>query len=144
MNGAASVFRDAEQMKASTALLTRLPAPRIASAVEAGDYHNLILLTLEEYAIGKAPHARTATVSVDDRKLQWMFRNCLYRGLDRQGETFAEFRADIVVPSPSFKQIFICLWGPNNREGHGFLNRPALTCCHGMTSEGFCSWRAMR
>jgi Domain of unknown function (DUF6431) len=33
---------------------------------------------------------------------------------------------------------------PDDQERHGFLNRPALTCCHGMTSEGFCSCREMR
>jgi hypothetical protein len=31
-----------------------------------------------------------------------------------------------------------------SRESHGFLNSPALTCSQGMTSEGFCSCRAMR
>jgi hypothetical protein len=31
----------------------------------------------------------------------------------------------------------LILWCPDDRECHGFLNRPALTCCHGMTSEGF-------
>src|SRR5664279_1571019 len=40
--------------------------------------------------------------------------------------------------------ILIRLWYPDDRECHGFLNRPALTCSHGMTSEGFCSCRAMR
>ena len=31
-----------------------------------------------------------------------------------------------------------------DRESHGLLNRPALTCSQGMTAEGFCSCRAMR
>lgn len=124
-------------------LLPRLPASRIAPAVEAGDYHNP-LLNLEEYAIRKAPHSRAATVPVDDRELQWMFRDCFDCGFDCQGETVSKLWPDVVVPSPRFQQVLIRLWDPDDRECHGFLSRPALTCCHGMTSEGFCSWRAMR
>jgi hypothetical protein len=45
---------------------------------------------------------------------------------------------------PRFQQVVICLRCPNDRECHGFSNKPARTCCHGMTSEGFCSCRAMR
>lgn len=60
------------------------------------------------------------------------------------GRNAPKFWANVVIPRPRFQQIFICLWGPDDRESHGFLNRPALTYCHGMTSEGFCSWRAMR
>jgi hypothetical protein len=65
----------------------RLPAPRIAPAVEAGDHHDPMLLNLEEYSVGKAPHSRTATAPVDDRELQRMFRYCLNRRFDRQRET---------------------------------------------------------
>jgi hypothetical protein len=42
--------------------LPRLPAPRIAPAVEARDYDNAILLKLEKYAVGEAPHSRTSPV----------------------------------------------------------------------------------
>jgi hypothetical protein len=55
--------------------------------VEAGDHHDPMLLNLEEYSVGKAPHSRTATAPVDDRELQRMFRYCLNRGLDRKRET---------------------------------------------------------
>jgi hypothetical protein len=51
--------------------------------VEAGDHYNSMLLRLEEYAIRKAPHSRTAAVPVDDKELQWMFRDCLNCGFDR-------------------------------------------------------------
>lgn len=125
-------------------MLPRLPVSGIAPAVEAGDYRYPMLLKFEEYAIRESPHSRTATVPVDDRELQWMFSNRFNRGLHRQGETLPKFQADVVVPCPSFQQILIRLWGPDDGEGHGFLNRPALTCCHGMTSEGFCSCRAIR
>ena len=121
-----------------------LPAPRIAPAVEAGYHHNPIVLHLEEYAIRETPHSRTATASVDYRKLQGMFCQCLNRDLDRQRETPTKLRADVVIPSSRFQQVLIRLWCPDDRERHGFLNRPALTCCHGMTSEGFCSCREMR
>src|SRR5271168_2621951 len=77
--------------------LPQLPAPRIAPAVEAGDHHYAMLLNLEEYSVGKAPHSDTATAPVDDRKLQWMFRHCLNRGLDRQRETLAKLRANVVI-----------------------------------------------
>src|SRR5450759_5013483 len=124
--------------------LPRLPAPRIASAVEAGDHHDPMLLNLEEQPIGKAPHSRTATAPVDDRELQCMFRDCLNRGLDCQRETIPKLRPNVVIPCPRFQQILIRLWYPDDRECHGFLNRPALTCSHGMTSEGFCSCRVIR
>jgi hypothetical protein len=45
---------------------------------------------------------------------------------------------------PSLYARASALWCPDDRERHGFLNRPALTCCHPMTSEGFCSCREMR
>jgi hypothetical protein len=67
--------------------LPRLPAPRIAPAVEAGYHHNPIVLHFEEYAIREKPHSRTAMAPVDDRELQRMFCECLNRGLDRQRET---------------------------------------------------------
>jgi len=112
--------------------------------MEAGNDHDPMFLNLEEYSIGKTPSSSTTTVAVDHRKLQRMFRNCFNRGFDRQGETFPKLRTDVLIPCPRFQQIFICLWYPDNRECHGFLNRPALTCCHGMTSEGFCSCREIR
>jgi len=112
--------------------------------VEAGHYHDLMLLKFEEYAIRKASHSRAAMVPVDGRELRWMFCNCLNCDFDSQGETLAKLWTDVVIPRPRFQQILIRLWGPDDRQCHGFLNRPALTCCHGMTSEGFCSCRAMR
>jgi len=50
--------------------LPRLPAPRIAPAMEAGYHHNPMLLHLEEYAIREAPHSRPPTTSVDHGELQ--------------------------------------------------------------------------
>ena len=112
--------------------------------METGDYYNPMFLGLEEQTIRETPHSGAATIPVDDRKLQRMFCDCLDRSFDCQGETLPKLRADIVVPRPRIQQIFICLWSPNDGEDHGLLNRPDLTCCHGITSEGFCSWRAMR
>jgi hypothetical protein len=103
-----------------------------------------MLLHFEEYAIRESPNSRSPTVPVDDRELQWLFRDYINRGLDRERETLPKLRANVVIPCPSVQQIFIRLWYPDDRERHGFLNRPALTCSHGMTSEGFCSCRAMR
>ena len=112
--------------------------------MEAGDYKDPLLLQLEEYAIREAPNARTATVAVDHRELQWMFRDGLNRGVDRQRKTLPKLRSDVVVPRPRFQQVLIGLGHPDHWEGHGFLNRPALTCRHGITSEGFSSCRARR
>jgi hypothetical protein len=55
--------------------------------VETGDYHNSMLLQLEEDAIWKAAHACAVAVPINNRELQWMFRDRLNRGFDRQGET---------------------------------------------------------
>jgi hypothetical protein len=112
--------------------------------VEAGDYHNSVLLSLKEYSEGKAPDSRTPSSSVDNGKLQRVFCDSFNRGLDCQGETLTKLRAYVVIPSPSLLQILTGLWYPDDRERHGFLNRFALTCSQEMTSEGFCSWRAMR
>ncbi len=43
--------------------------------MEARDYHDPILLNLEEYSIGEAPNSRTAAGPMDDRELQWTFRD---------------------------------------------------------------------
>jgi len=64
-------------------LLPRLPASRVASAVEAADYHNPMLLQLEEYAVWEAVYSGTATVPVDDWELQRTFSNRLNRAFDR-------------------------------------------------------------
>jgi hypothetical protein len=50
-----------------------LPMSRIASAVETGDYHDSMLLDLEEYSIGKAPHTCAPASPMNDWKLQWTF-----------------------------------------------------------------------
>ena len=73
-----------------------------------------MLLKLEKYAVRKAPHSGAPTVPVNDGELQWMFRDGLNRGFDRQGETLPKFWADIVVPCPRVQQILIRLWGPDN------------------------------
>ena len=112
--------------------------------MEAGDYHNPMLLNLEEYSVWGAPHSRTPTAPVDDRELQWIFCDCRNRGFDRQRETLPKLWANVVIPGPRFQQILICIWYPDDRESHGPLNRPALTCSQGMTAEGSCSCRAMR
>ena len=71
----------------------------------------------EEYSVGKAPHSRTPTAPVDDRELQWMFRNCLNRGLDRQRETLPKFRTNVVIPCPL----------PANPHSHLVSRRPGVS-----------------
>jgi hypothetical protein len=67
--------------------------------VEARDDHNPVLLNLKEYSVREAPHSRTSTAPVDDRKLHWMFRDCLKRRLDCQREPFPELGANVVIPT---------------------------------------------
>jgi hypothetical protein len=86
----------------------------------------------------------TVADAINDFKLQRAFRYRLNRGIDRQCETFPEPRAHVVIPRSCFQQILTRLWYPDNRASHGFLKRLALTRSQGMTSEGFCSCRAMR
>jgi hypothetical protein len=124
--------------------LACLPTRRIAPAVEACDHYSPILLNLEEYPVGETPYSCAATVPVDDRKLNWMLYDCLNRGLDCSRETLPKLGADVAVPCPRILQILIRLRYPDDRESHGFLNRPALTCSQEITSEGFCSCRVMR
>jgi|SRR5579864_704311 len=52
-------------------VLAFLPVPGITPAVETGNHHNPVLLNLEEYSIGEAPHSRTAKVAIDNSELQW-------------------------------------------------------------------------
>ena len=70
--------------------------------MEAGNYHNPMLLNLEEYSVGKPPHSSTATAPVNDRKLRWVFRDCLNRGLDRERKTLPKLGAYVVIPCPGF------------------------------------------
>jgi hypothetical protein len=51
--------------------------------VEASDYHNPMILHLEEYALREAAHSRTAAAPIDERELQRMFRDGVNRSRDR-------------------------------------------------------------
>jgi hypothetical protein len=112
--------------------------------VKAGNHYDPMFLHLEEYPVGKTAHSRTPSPPVDDRELQRMFRDCFNRCLDGQRETLPKRWAYVVIPGPRILQILIRFWYPDDGERHGFLNRFALTCSQEMTSEGFCSCRAMR
>jgi hypothetical protein len=59
-------------------------------------------------------------------------------------ETLPKLWTNVVVPRPCVIQIFVCFRNPKDGKRHDFLNKLFLTCSHGTTSEGFCSWRAMR
>jgi hypothetical protein len=108
--------------------------------MEAGNHNNLMLLKLENYPVGEAPHSRPSPVTVDDWETQRVFGDCL----DCQRKLLTERRAHIVVPGSRFFHVRVRFRQPYGQQLHGFLNRPALTCSHGITSEGFCSCRAIR
>jgi hypothetical protein len=55
----------------------------VAPTVEASDYHNPMILHLEEYDLREAVHSRAATAPVDERELQRTFRDGLNRSRDR-------------------------------------------------------------
>jgi hypothetical protein len=121
-----------------------LPSRWVAFAVKASNHHNPMLLKLEEYGIREAAHSRTAAVPVDERESLGTLRERLNGCLDRQRETLRKLRTNVGIPCPRFQQIFIGVGYPYDRERHGFLRRPDLTCSQGTTSAGFCSCRAIR
>jgi hypothetical protein len=47
-------------------------------------------------------------------------------------------------PRPRFFQFHISFGQPDNGQLHCFLSRHVLTCSHGITSEGFRSYLAVR
>ena len=129
---------------ASQVLLAQLPVFGIPRAVEAGDYDDPALLNLEEYSIRETSYPGAAPSAMDDGKLQRVERYGLNGTFDCECETPSKVRAYPVVPRVCFPQIRVCFGQPDDRQHHGFLNRLALTLSQGMTSEGFCSWRATR
>lgn len=112
--------------------------------MEARNHHNPMLLNFEENSVGKAAYSRTPASTMDDGELQWALRDCLNGGLDCQRETVTKLRANVVIPRPHFQQILVRFRRPDDWKCHGFLNRPALICSHGMTSVGFCSCCVIR
>lgn len=112
--------------------------------MEARDDHYPVLLNLKEYPIGEFPHSRTSAATVDDWELHWMLCDCLNCRNDRQREPLPKLGANVAIPYSRFQQILFRFRYPDDREGHRFLNRLALTCSQGMTSERFCSCRSMR
>jgi hypothetical protein len=64
----------------------------------------------------------------------------LYGGVYRQSKPHAKVRVNAFVPGECIFQVCIRLRYPYNRQRHCFLNRPALTCSHGMTSSGLRSY----
>jgi hypothetical protein len=105
--------------------------------VEAGNDHNPMFLHLEEDSIGKTPDARTPPPAMDDRKLQWMFGNCLNRSFYRPRKAFPKLGAYTVVPGACLLQFGVRVRQPDDGKRYGFLNSFALTCSQEMTSEGF-------
>ena len=124
--------------------LSCLPALGTALCVKAGDYHNPILLNIEEDSIGKAPDASTPPSFVENRKLQWVFCDSFDCCVNGERETLSKLRTYPVILRSGFPQLRVSLGYPNDWECHGLWNKPALTCPHGITSEGFCSCREMR
>lgn len=112
--------------------------------MEAGDNHNPILLQFEENPVRKAPDSRAAAIPIGDWKLKWMLPDCLNRGFDRQAKRSPSSGRMLSYQGPRIEQVLIRLWCPDDGDSQDFLNRPALTCCHEITSEGFCSCRPMR
>jgi hypothetical protein len=90
--------------------LAGLPAPGIAPAVEAGNYHKPVLLYLEEYSVRKTTHSRPSPSPVNNGKLQGVFCDCFNRCLDCPRETRPKLRADVLIPPPRFFQVSVRLW----------------------------------
>jgi len=78
--------------------------------MEASNYHNPMLLNLEEYTVREKSHSGTPPSPMHDRKLQWVFRDCFNRSLDRQREALPKFRASVFIPCPRLFQVCARLW----------------------------------
>jgi hypothetical protein len=74
-----------------------------------------------------------------DREMVRALSDGLDRFFHRQCETQAKLWAYPLVPCLGLLQFCIRFGKSYNRERHCFLNNPAFTCSHGITSEGFCS-----
>ena len=77
-------------------------------------------------------------------KLQWSLCDGFHRSLHRNCKTLPKVRSNVVVPCLRLPQFRGGLGHPDDGQLHGFLKRSDLTFSHGMTSEGFCSRRAIR
>jgi len=73
--------------------------------VEAGDYHNPMLVHLEEYSVGEAPDSRTPPSPIHDRELQRVLRDCVNCCFDFQREPVPKLRAYIVIPCSRASQL---------------------------------------
>lgn len=70
--------------------------------------------------------------------------NDFHCGIYRQSKPKAEVRVNAFVPGERFVEVCIRFGYPDDGQRHGFLNRPALTCSHGMTSSGLRLYWSMR
>jgi hypothetical protein len=78
--------------------------------MKAGDYHNPVLLNIEEYSVRKAPYSGPPPSQVDDRESQWVLGDCFNGRIDRQRETLPKLRAYVLVPCTRFSQVCVRLW----------------------------------
>src|SRR5579872_358216 len=115
----------------------QLPVSWIAPPVETGNHNNPRLFHEEEYPIRESPHSGAPPSLLYYRILQRGPGNLLDCIPHRLREPLPKLRKDTFVPRQCFFQFCVRLRQPNNRKRHRRLNRSALTCSHGMTSEGF-------
>jgi hypothetical protein len=88
--------------RTSTYILALLPAPRIASAMEASENDDPILLNLEQDSIGKTPHAGTSQFPVHSPEPPRVHRDRLDGFVNGACESLSEFGSYVVVPRPCF------------------------------------------
>lgn len=107
-------------------------------------FHDPRLFYEEEYPIRESAHSGGPPSLFYYRIMQRGHSNLLDCIRHRLREPLRKFREDTFVPRQCFFQFCVRLRQPNNRKRHCLLSRSALTCSHGMTSEGFSSYLATR
>ena len=112
--------------------------------METGNHHNPRLFQKEEYPIRESAHSGAPPSLFYYRIVQRGYSNLLDCIRHRLRETLGKFQTDTFVPRQCFFQFRVRFRQPNNRKRHCFLNRPARTCSHGITSDGFRSYLATR
>lgn len=109
---------------------------RMALSMKAGNHNDAGFLHKKIYPVGEPAHSGPSASFFHDRKLQGCNRNCFHGIGYCLGESLTELRPNAFVSRLRLLKLRIRLREPENAQCHCFLNRPALTCSQGITSEG--------
>ena len=110
-----------------------------------GTFGSVVSITILFAANLFAQNADLSGLILDPSKLavrnaQVIVENASTAASTAQSEPQAKVKMYIFVPGQRFSEVRIGFRYPDDRQRHCFLNRPALTCYHGMTSAGLRSY----